>query len=310
MPELPQQHLVSQPEPISIPPGYGFNVIPRERWNASTEADHPDYLESLMDKLLVWEVQKRGCSYIVSVDVSSGMGLDRSVIDVLRIGTLTEPEEQVAQFVSDSVDPIELAYYVDPVARFYHDDDDLGALVAVECNGQGLATQSELQHHCGYDNLYIWQHEDARDPRARYTKAYGWYTTTRTRARMLARYYRSVTAEDPRTGLPDYRINSPLTMEEMRDFISAGAVWEAEAAAGAHDDCLMAGAISVEVATQTRLLESEPLSERRRRLAEEELRKKALLSKTGVRLDFQNSDAGAHEVSGKQDPYSVQEGWY
>ena len=49
-------------------------------------------------------------------------------------------------------------------------------ILAIECNGQGLATQSELQHHCGYDNLYIWQHEDARDPRSRYTKAFGWQT--------------------------------------------------------------------------------------------------------------------------------------
>jgi hypothetical protein len=307
---LPQQHLVPQPVPIEIPPGYGFNLIPPERWHTAAEEDHPDYLESLMDKLLLWEVRRKGRTYVISVDVSSGLGLDRSVIDVLRVGTLTEPEEQVAQFVSDSVDPIELAYFIDPIGRFYHDDDDLGALVAVECNGQGLATQSELQHHCGYDNLYIWQHEDARDPRSRYTKAYGWYTTARTRARMLARYFRAVTAVDPRTGLPDYRINSPFTMEEMRDFVSTGAAWEAEASSGAHDDCLMAGAISVEVATQTRLLESEPLSEQRRRLAEEQVRREAMQSETGTRRDFQNSDISEHEVSGRPDPYAPQGGWY
>ena len=257
MSSLIQTHLVKPPEPIAIPPGYGFNLLKKSAWY--DDQSHPDYLASLFDKLLIWEAPRKHYSYVVSVDVSSGMGLDRSVIEVLRCGTMTEPDEQVAQFVSDSVDPIELAYYIDPVGRFYHDDDDLGALVAIECNGQGLATQSELQHHCGYDNLYIWQHEDARDPRSRYTKAFGWYTTQRTRARMLARYHRAVSAVDERTGLPDYRINSPLTMEELRDFVSEGPVWMAEASGKAHDDTIMAGAISVEVATTTSSIPSAAL---------------------------------------------------
>lgn len=310
MSSLPTLHLIRTPEPITIPPGYGFNLLPREKWSLGSDPSHPDYLASLFDKLLIWEAPRKHFSYVVTVDVSSGMGLDRSVIEVLRCGTMTEPDEQVAQFVSDQVDPIELAYYIDPIGRFYHDDDDLGALCAIECNGQGLATQSELQHHCGYDNLYIWQHEDARDPRSRYTKAFGWYTTSRTRARMLARYHRAVTAVDERTGLPDYRINSPLTMEELRDFVSEGPVWMAEASGKAHDDCIIAGAISVEVATTTRLLESEPLSEARRRHSEEEQRRQQMLLQTGKKKDFQNSDSHSSEASGVQDPYEQTENWY
>lgn len=310
LPTLPSLHLLKPPEPVQIPPGYGFNLIPRPKWYTSEDRSHPDYLASLFDKLLVWELRRKGFSYVVSVDVSSGMGLDRSVIEVLRCGTLTHPDEQVAQFVSDSLDPVELAYYIDPIGRFYHDDEDLSAQVAVECNGMGLATQSELQHHCGYDNLYIWQHEDARDPRRRNSPAFGWYTTTRSKARMLARYHRAVTSVDERTGFPDYRINSPLTMEEMRDFVSSGPIWEAEADAKAHDDCMIAGAISVEVATQSRIMESEPLSEQRRRHAEEEARRKNMVEATGKRRDFQNSDAAESEMTGAPDAYSTDQGWY
>ncbi len=310
MASLITQHLVKPPEPVQIPAGYGFNLLPRTSWYSSDDSSHPDYLASLFDKLLVWELRRKGFTYIVSVDVSSGMGLDRSVIEVLRCGTLTHPDEQVAQFVSDSVDPIELAYYIEPIARFYHDDEDLGALVAIECNNQGIATQSELLNHCGYDNLFIWQHEDARDQRSRFTKAFGWYTTVKTRKIMLARYHRALTAVDERTGLPDYRINSPLTMEELRDFVSEGPVWMAEASGKAYDDCIMAGAIGVQVATTTRLLENEPLSEARRRHAEEEARRKSMVEATGKRRDFQNSDALESEMSGAANPYSTEQRWY
>jgi hypothetical protein len=303
-PTLPKQHLLTS-DPLVIPPGYGFNLIPRQEWFASLEPQHPDYLYSLLDKLLVWEPPKKKQTYAIAVDVASGSGQDRSVIEVIRCGTMTEPDEQVAQFVTDQVDTIELAYFIDPIGRFYHDDDEMPAEVAIECNGMGLTTQSELQNHCGYDNLYIWQHEDARDPRARYTRAFGWWTNRKTRPMALARYFRGLTEVDERTGLTDYRIHSPLTIEELRDFVSPGPLWMGEAASGSHDDCIMSGAISLFVATTKRLQETEPLSEARRRHSEEELRRQAMLTSSGKRRDFQNSDYSADDD--KDDPASA---WY
>jgi hypothetical protein len=311
--ESPVRHL----DPFKIPPGYGFEMIPREKWFVFDEDEEEyadEYLESLMDRLLVWEPRRRGFSYVVTVDVSSGLGLDRSVIDVTRVGNLADNDEQVAQFVSSLVDPIELAYFIDPIGRFYCDDDDTEALVAIECNNHGYATQAELLQHCGYSNLFVWRHEDARDPKSRYTRAFGWFTTRRTRPVILARYYRAVTTLDVRTGLPDYRINSPHTMAEMQDFVSdSGALWEAEASRGAHDDCIMAGAIAVHVAQTLHFDTREPLAEQRRRLSEEKARRDRQESRTGARPDYQNSDVTFSEVTEGEDLYSEgsgSEGWY
>jgi len=303
-------------DPLKIPPGYGFSIIPKEKWFPTISPEdtfEQEYLESLLDRLQVWEPRRRGYQYVVSVDVSGGVGLDRSVIDVTRVGNLTDPDEQVAQFVSSAVDPIELAYYIDPIGRFYADDDEQEALCAIECNNHGYATQAELLQHCGYSNLFVWRHEDARDPKSRYTRAFGWFTTRRTRPVILARYYRALTTLDERTGLPDYKLNSPLTQAELQDFISEGALWEAEAEKGANDDCIMTGAIAVHVAQTLHFDSREPLSEQRRRMSEEVARRKSIESKTGVRPDYQNTDVTYSEMGEEEEGALGEkggEGWF
>jgi hypothetical protein len=286
---------------LELPPGYGFSAIPRSRWFPQDE----DLLPSLMDRLLIWEKPRKTERYVVSVDVAGGTGLDRSVIEVLRVGTLKEPDEEVAQFVSDSIDAVELAYYIDPIGRYYQDAEGQEALVAVEFNGMGGTTQSELLHHLGYTNLYIWQHEDARDPRGRYSRAFGWYTNSRTRPMMLQRLFHAVTTLDERTGLPDFRINSPFTMDEMRDFQAPPGypLWKAEAFGDAHDDAIMAAAIAVQVAQTLHFEGNEPVAEQRRRLAEEKGRKVELADRQSRRVDYISSDCTADEMMDREENY-------
>ena len=135
---------------VEIPPGYGLKILGQHEWEGLDFTDPLSYVPALMDNLLVWEAPKAGNKYILGVDVSDGIGQDRSVIDVHRVATLHEPAEQVAQFITDSRDPSELALVVDPIGRFYKDDDGQEALAAIECNNHGLTTQSELQGHLGY----------------------------------------------------------------------------------------------------------------------------------------------------------------
>ena len=303
-----------EPVALELPSGYGFSPIPRAQWYAG---EHQDFLSSIQDRLLIWEKPKRGAQYVIPVDVSNGVGLDRSVIDVIRVGDVHEPDEQVAQFVSSQVDAVELAYYIDPIANYYRDSEGLGALVAIECNGMGGTTQSELLHHIGYSNLYIWQHEDARTPRARYTRAFGWYTNSRTRPIMLARLHRAITNVDERTGLPELRLNSPHTIEEMRDFAAppGAPMWLAEAdGGGKHDDCLMTAAIGAYVVQTIRLERGEPIAEQRRRVNEESARRNKLASALGQKVDFISSDCTVDEMFDRDtdepetwDPHSRQE---
>lgn len=283
------------PEPlISIPPGYGLIVVPPDRW--FDQGADTDDMTILFDRLLIWEPRLPGHQYVVSVDVSDGMGLDRSVIEVTRVGDMNRPDEQVAQFVTAEVDAISLAYIVDPIGRYYCDDDGMEALLAVETNSHGIGTQGELQRHLGYANFYIWQYEDSLDPRKRHTRRIGWVTSPRTRPQLLSRYFKALTSYDPRTNLPDLIINSPITVSELREFQAPPGMSLAYAEGATHDDCVMAGAIGEYVCWTIHADSVEPQNERRHRLAEEKARKAALSERLQARRDWANTDATVEEM--------------
>ena len=269
--------------PLDVPAGYAFRKLGlaelRERPN-------------LLDTLLIFESPRRGpqhqeCRYIISADISDGLSQDRTSIDVIRIGTLTEPAEQVAHFYSDCRTPTQSAYVIEALGRFYADADGLEAMAAVETNNHGLSTQDTLQLHLGYSHFYRWEILDAADPRKRFRTVIGWTTTTRTRPIILDKLYEAITTLDPHTGLPDYRINSPHTQNELTDFQTEGALWEAEASRGAHDDALLSSAIGYYVAWRQAGGEIEPLGDRRRRKHEEAARREQQAGQVGH--DYRNS---------------------
>lgn len=226
--------------PLHIIPGYGLEPYSRSVWEKDWREQN---LEQLMGKALVWKMPSRAYSYVISADVGEGIGKDRSVAQVTRLGTVEEPEEQVCEYVSDSIDPIDFAGVIDALGRFYKDSSGTSALCAVEVNNHGLATQRELSRHLGYDNFYIWQVEDSADPSKRFTNRVGFYTNRATRPPLIQLFVKKVKTVDPNTGIPDYKINSPFLYEELRSFQTLGALFEAEAEAGAHDDCIPADSL-------------------------------------------------------------------
>ncbi len=275
---------------LLLPKGYGFRRMPlvelRERTN-------------LFDTLLIWEGPRRHGPrrYVIAVDVSDGLGQDRSVIEVARMGTIEEPAEQVAQYVSDQIAPMALAYVIQAIGQYYVDEDGVEALVAIECNNHGLSTQDTLQLHLGYQHWYRWEFYDAADPAARFSNKIGWLTTTRTRPLLLDKFKSALTTIDPITGLPDYVTHSPLLHDELRDFQTQGALWEAEAARGAHDDCVMASAIANYVCWRLQAGETEPVEERRRRRSEESARIAAAAdASTRTPPDWRNTPCTAEEM--------------
>lgn len=291
-------------EPIRIPPGHGLRMIgPEERAKRLTN----EYLgksPAPSNTLLVWEPPRKGFLYVVSADISSGMQLDNSVIDVTRVGTMRECDEQVAQFVTNEIDETDLAYVIAAIGRFYRGKDDQDALVGIECNGMGLSTQNELQKHIGYTNLFIWEYLDAVDGKG-LTNRYGWYTTQRTRPLILQDYMHALKSVDPNSGYPDYRINSPHTMNELSDFQSPnGALWAAEATDGAHDDCIMAGAIGVHIARTLQRTRGETVQDARKRVMAEAARAERIGELRGQQVSFQTMDMSHAQMMGEElDPY-------
>lgn len=274
-------------ETMPVPPGYGFR-----RLDAAALAAMPNLRQGV---LAIWEYPRlRGQRrYILGVDVSDGLGQDYSVIDVIRQPTIEEPGEQVAQYVTNRLDPKALAFVCDAVGRYYADPDGIEALAAIETNNHGLATQDTLQLHLGYSHFYVWEYADAASVERRYSTRIGWVTSPRTRPLLLASFYGAVTAFDPITKQPDLVLNSPITRGELRHFITQTGIGEAEAARGQHDDCVMAAAIGYYVAWRMAGGEVEPVAERRRRRSAANA---LAIHNATPRPDYRNSPATAEEA--------------
>ncbi len=270
-----------------VPAGYGF-----ERLTPAQLADLPSLRHSV---LAIWEYPRvRGKRrYVMSVDVSEGLGLDYSVVDIVRLPTIEEPAEQVAQYISNVVDTKQLAFVCDAIGRLYPDEDGIEALAAIETNNVGLATQDSLQLHLGYTAFYIWEYADSASPERRYSTKIGWVTSTRTRPILLTAFRDAITTVDPITGQPDYILNSPVTRAELRHFITPDVLANAQAARGQHDDCVMSGAIGYYVAWRLAGGEHEPIAEKRRRKA-------AMIAQAAalplVRRDYRNTALTTDEV--------------
>lgn len=271
-----------------VPAGYGFQRLTPEELK-----DLPSLRSGVLS---IWEYPRpRGKRrYVMAVDVSEGLGLDYSVVDIIRLPTIEEPTEQVAQYVSNVVDTKQLAFVCDAIGHLYPDEDAIEALAAIETNNVGLATQDTLQLHLGYTAFYVWEYADSASPDRRYSSKIGWVTTTRTRPILLTAFRDAITTFDPVTGAPDFILNSPITREELRHFITPdGTLANAEAARGQHDDCVMSAAIGYYVAWRLSGGEQEPIAEKRRRRA-------ALAAQTPtaqrVKRDFRNTAISADEV--------------
>lgn len=294
LPPLPRKLSRLTDDLAAIPPGYGFQPV-----HLQELARTPD----LLGYCALFEPPLKGHKYLISADVSDGLGQDRSSVDVLRLGTIERVEEQVAHYLSDRIKPRELAFVIDALGHLYCDDDGREALAAIETNNHGLSTQDTLKLHLGYTHFYRWEVADAAVASARFTSREGWFTSQRTRPMLLDHFYEALTTYDPQTGEPDLRVNSRFTLDELNDFQTEGALWEAAAAAGAHDDCIMSLAIGHYVAWRLAGGEREPLADRRRRLRAVEERRKQLDQDQRSGRDYRNmayTETDIAELQGAQ----------
>lgn len=274
--------------PILLPDGYGFKAL--------NLPELKDRKGDLMDLLQVWEAPRRRGprDYVAAVDVSDGLGADRSVVDIFRIPTILEPCEQVAQFITERRTPVELAYIIDALGRWYRSADDLEAMAMIECNNHGLSTQDTLQLHLGYGRFYIWEYYDAALPAKRMSNKIGWVTTQRTRPLILVRLLDAVKAVDPLSGKPDLILHSPWTLQDMQDFgTPTGRIADGEAVAGRYDDAVLSAAIGIYGAWRMAGGEHVPIDERRRTQAAEKLEREQKAESKAVNRDWRNSPVPA-----------------
>lgn len=156
--------------------------------------------------------------YIIGVDpAGGGVDGDYACAQVIERSSGMQCAELQGHFT-----PQELASRVAALGREYNN-----ALLAVERNNHGYAVLTQLSMYEGYLNFY------------RAGGQLGWLTTVATRPRMLEAF--SATLRNA-----PFLFSSPRLLEECRSFVRHQDGSSA-AAAGAHDDLVMAMAIALAV---------------------------------------------------------------
>jgi hypothetical protein len=291
LPPLPKKLRKLTDDPFAIPPGYGFRPVKIDDLRE----------QGLLNWFQIWEYPLKGHRYVVSADVSDGLGADRSVVDVFRMGTIERGEEQVAQFISDCVKPRELAFIIDAIGHLYVDDDGFEAVAAVEINNHGLSTQDTLQLHLGYRNFYVWEVADAREASQRFTNRIGWWTTPKTRPLILTDLHEAILTLDPLTEERDVQINSTWTIDDLSNLIipEGGRIGDAEAAKGCYDDAVISAAICHYVVWRMAGGEQEPIAEQRRRWRAQVALRERQLQDASVDADYRNMPYTLDESAAK-----------
>lgn len=267
----------------AIPKGMGFTVLDPnpgayeyEWWNG---------------RLLVWELPLQGESYVLGVDVAEGVGGDRTVVEVIRRGTAIRPDEQVAEFATDTLNPIEMVPIVNTIGRFYCDDEKTEAHAVIECNtigGQEL--QLALRTQYDYGNMFIWKIYDKRENV--YSSKMGWWTNRTTRPKLIVRGLHALEKGD-------LILNSPFLLDEMEDFERDHFLAKAKARYGRHDDRVIAILMAHVGAHDDEWLAGEDVAEERRLLTLAGGKRQAAEVKQGRRADYQNTPISYSEMMSK-----------
>lgn len=232
--------------------------------------------EAWNGRLLVYEQPRDGFEYILGVDVAEGVGQDRSVVQVLRLGTRYEPDEQVGEWASDWHTTNQLVKVIETIGWFYRSA-DLPALAVIEITGPGMDVCSDLAGR-NYPNIYerqVWDH--AEDT---YAHKIGWSTNRTTRPRLISKGIHAFSQQD-------LLVNSPHCLDEMQDFSGDPLKAKTQAKAGRHDDRIMALLIGYHGGHDQEWLAGEDIADERRKFRQ---RGKPVLTAAGdlVRKDWQN----------------------
>jgi len=205
---------------------YQFQFVPLRFEGSSTT--------SPLGKLFIWNRPEKETTYVIGVDTSDGVGLDRSCIEVLGKGDFYRNDFQAAEYNHDYINAFDLWPLTMAIGTFYSvmkGGRQCQPKLAIECRGNGEATQLELRKR-GWSNFHIWvRYDSKRVDRARSNKI-GIFTMQWFRDLMMDWLVKFL-----RDGWID--INSPWFVDEMADLERDEYAQEMKASYGGHDDRIM-----------------------------------------------------------------------
>lgn len=243
-------------------------------------------------RLLIWEGPLRGYTYAMGVDCAEGVGKDRSVVSVIKIGNKGEPDTQVAEFASDWHGAAAMAPIVSAIGRFYSDSENLEAIVTIEGNMLGQVCIQDLRTAHGYSHFYIRRMYD------RYENIWvdklGFVTNRQSRPALISR---GLHAMQEGHLVPA----SEFLLQEMEDFEGDWNLAQARAKSGQHDDRVIAFKMAYWGAHEEEWLAGEDPIEEFARLTVAGQIEKAEEKVTGRKADWQNTAITYEEMMAASD---------
>ena len=203
------------------------------------EIDKGGLVANDQGSLQIWKKPEHVQTYVLGCDVADGgEGGDFSCIEVFKKLPNPYVAEQVAEW-HGHLDPYNFAHIIEKVARWYNE-----ALVSVETNAHGLATQQELQKQ--YWNLYRQEFFDRY--KNQYANKIGWDTTERSK-KLLISFSTHCIAD------MTIIVHSSKLIRECMTFVRTE-TGGGEASSNGYDDRVMAAMISL--FTMHQVLDEEP----------------------------------------------------
>ena len=174
-----------------------------------------------------YEAAKEGHTYVMTVDVSRGKGLDYSTFNVIDITKM--PYQQVCTYRDNTVSPVDFAAIIYRIGLMYNE-----SAVLIEINDIGEQVSDVLLMDYGYENLLYT--ENAGRSGKRISSGFGkrvdnGIRTTKS-VKSIGCSILKLLIEQNQLILQDYN-----TIQELSRFSKRGSSYEAES--GTHDDLVM-----------------------------------------------------------------------
>lgn len=249
--------IVEKYEPRESLVWYGESSPPRLKchWTTPRNEDmewmfvplmpHVDREFDPLEKFLIWEEPREGFDYSIGWDTGTGVGGDRSVIIVTRNGTDADPDEQVAEFASDTIDLDSIYAWACAAAALYsrHMVHKPHPKICIEMRRKFGDGPYHVARLMGFRRWHEWgQGFDRKTFDARVGKhgRIGWFTNEWSRPLLLSRFLSAVT-----NGW--YVVRSKWLSEELKEIeqrVTASGKTRVDHESGKHDDRIFAAAMS------------------------------------------------------------------
>lgn len=177
----------------------------------------------LKKELTIWALPVGATRYYIGVDTGEGLGQDYSAVEIID-----QNGAQVAEFKSNKIKPFVFAAIVNELGLYYNK-----ALLVVEKASAGHSVVDKLRHDYAYMNMLKYREYDAR---GKAKKKVGFVTNNKSKPLMIADFQELFETNQ-------LLINSKDLLREMKLYTFTDG--KMEAAAGGHDDLVMAMALAL-----------------------------------------------------------------